>query len=170
MGPERGDQEQWKFPAIKLTEEEKKMIVAEVVKIVTEVLFETHLYTFGGKTYRQKKGEPIGLRATCAIARLVMCHWDRMWKQMMIHNKISLVEYLRYMDDGRIFLHPIRAGWRWIGGGMKYKEEWRREDNHMSGLEITRRIMENSMQEVLPFLKFTTEVGEGAGNWLPTLD
>ena len=92
LGAERGDQEQWKWPNVQLTEEDKRAIVAEVVKIVTEVMFDNHLYTFGGKTFRQKKGGPIGLRGTCAIARLVMCNWDRRWKQMMVHNNITITE------------------------------------------------------------------------------
>ena len=80
LGQEVGDTEQWRFPKVKLTEEEKRMILAEVIKIVAEVMFENHLYTFGGKVYRQRKGGPIGLRGTCAIAQLVMCAWDRLWK------------------------------------------------------------------------------------------
>ena len=67
------DQEQWKFPAVKLTDEEKKLVVATVTKIACEQLFQNHLYEFGGKVFRQKKGGPTGLRATCALARLVMC-------------------------------------------------------------------------------------------------
>ena len=79
MGIEVHDQEQWRFPAVKLTDHEKKMVVATVVKIACEELSKNHLYEFGGKTYRQKAGGPIGLRATCAIARLVMCIWDKLW-------------------------------------------------------------------------------------------
>ena len=52
-----------------------------------------------------------------------------MWKQMMASNRISLEEYLRYMDDGRIFLYPIKKGWRWSAGSLKYMEEWRLEDS-----------------------------------------
>ena len=37
-------------------------------------------------------------------------------------------------------------------------------------LEVTRRVIDRSMQEVFHFLKFTTEVGEEEGGWLPTLD
>ena len=52
--------------------------------IATEVLFTTHLYTFGGEAFKQLSGGPIGLRATCAIARLVMCIWDTLWKQVLV--------------------------------------------------------------------------------------
>ena len=90
MGPKRGDQEQWRFPSVKLTEEEKRMIMAEVGKIITEVMFDNHLYTFNGKVYKQRKGGPIGLRGTCAIARLLMCYWDARWKEMMVKNRIKI--------------------------------------------------------------------------------
>ena len=92
-GPTRGDQEQWKFPVVTLTEREKKLIVAEVTKITTEVMFDHHLYTFCGRVYRQRRGGPIGLRGTCAIARLVMCYWDRQWMAMMLKNRITIKEY-----------------------------------------------------------------------------
>ena len=170
MGMGRGDTEQWIFPEITLTEEEKKLIIAEVWAITTEKMFHHHLYTFGGRTYRQRKGGPIGLRGTCAIARLVMCSWDRKWMEMMSNQGVEILKYMRYKNNGRACLPPIKAGWRWIDGGVKYKEEWRRCDEGLSGQEITRRVLEGSMQEVYGFLKFTTEVGEGEENWLPTLD
>ena len=170
LGAGRGDQEQWRFPLVKLTEEEKRMIIAEVTKIITEAMFDTHIYTFGGKMFKQKKGGPIGLRGTCAIARLIMCHWDLKWKEVMRRNRITLEEYMRYMDDGRAFLSPIRSGWRWSNGRMTFKKVWQEEDRNLGGLEVTRRILDSSMQEVLNCLRFTTEVGEGEEAWLPTLD
>ena len=74
MGRERGDTEQWRFPSVTLTAREKLLVVAEVIKICTEEMFKNHLYTFGGKIFKQKKGGPIGLRGTCAIARLTMSY------------------------------------------------------------------------------------------------
>ena len=88
----------------------------------------------------------------------------------MVKNRVKIEEYMRYMDDGRSFLHPFKAGWRWVDGGLKYKEAWRVEDKHKTGQQITEEILRNSMQEIYPSLKFTTEVGEGEENWLPTLD
>ena len=172
LGQERGDTDQWLFPSIKLTEEEKKLIIAEVVKICTEIMFENHLYTFGGKVFRQKRGGPIGLRGTCAIARLVMANYDRKWMKLMEDNKIKINSYMRYMDDGRAFLAALKPGWRWIGGGLRFKKSWRQEDidKEISGTEITRRVLGDSMQEVLKCLTFTTEVGEGEEEWLATLD
>ena len=76
MGPVTGDQELWEFPTVTLKEEEKKLVLATIVGIMVDVLFSTHLYTFGGETFLQKDGGPIGLRGTCAIARVIMCLWD----------------------------------------------------------------------------------------------
>ena len=43
------------MPRVTLTDAEKRGIVAEVVKIVSEVMFKNHLYTFGGDRFRQKR-------------------------------------------------------------------------------------------------------------------
>ena len=42
--------------------------MAEVLRLAVELMFSTHLYTFGGRCYKQKEGGPIGLRSTCALA------------------------------------------------------------------------------------------------------
>ena len=88
----------------------------------------------------------------------------------MVRNRTTIEDYLRYMDDGRVFLNPLRPGWRWHGGGLRYKESWRLEDKEITRIEITRRVIEGSRQEILPSPRFTTEIGEGEGLWLPTLD
>jgi hypothetical protein len=54
MGAEVGDQEQWKFPKVSLTEREKRLIIAKVMRIAVLTLFRTHTYSFGGKHYLQK--------------------------------------------------------------------------------------------------------------------
>ena len=73
MAPEVGHQQQWVLPPrVRLTAREKRMIIARVMKIAVLVLLRTHVYEFGGKFFLQKKGGPIGLRSTCAIARIVM--------------------------------------------------------------------------------------------------
>ena len=82
-GKLRGDTEQWVFPRVVLTETEKKDLVATVVQIMTEALFENHFYTFGNKTYHQKGGGPIGLRGTCAVARVTMQMFDILWKRRL---------------------------------------------------------------------------------------
>ena len=77
------------------------------------------------------------------------------------------------MDDGRAFLAAIRKGWRWREGRLWFSKMWEEEDTRASYTpsEITRRVLHSSMNEVLDFLNFTTEIGEQyEGGWLPTLD
>ena len=88
LGAEVGDQEQWKFPRVTLTEREKRLIIATVMRIAVLTLFQTHTYSFGGKYYLQKEGGPIGLRSTCCIARLVMLWWDEELLKVLVKNNI----------------------------------------------------------------------------------
>ena len=80
VGGTNVDQNQWEFPEVELTKQEKRIIVARVMYTAVMALFSQHTNTFGGKYYLQKQGGPIGLRSTCCIARIVMLWWD---KQLM---------------------------------------------------------------------------------------
>ena len=169
-GPERGDTEQWVFPRVRLTEKEKNKIMAVVIKIITETMFRTHVYTFGGKVFRQSNGGPIGLRSTCSVARLVMKIWDNKWLARLSKMMVKIEAATRYMDDGRTALHPLRHGWRWTGKTIAYSKKWEEEDSHLSKIEVTRRILHGTMQGIEDFLEFTTETEEEFDGWLPSLD
>ena len=80
--------------------------------------------------------------------------------------------YVRYMDDGRSFLQPLKRGWRWYGGGLQYSQEWASQDKNMTPLEVTARALKDSMNEVEDYLEFTVETCKDfeGGEWLPTLD
>ena len=114
MGAESGDQNQWKFRNVELSDLEKRQIVAMVIKIAVRMLFKRHVYSFGGNHFLQKVGGPIGLRSTCAVARLVMSWWDTKLLTLVEENNITLEEKTRYMDDFRLWLQSIRLGWRWM--------------------------------------------------------
>ena len=118
MGRESHDQEQWRFPDVILSEDQKREIIATVVEIATGVFFDTHCYTFGGKRFLQSKGGPIGMRATCAIARLVMAKWDTLWEEKLQDHGIKLELMTRYMDDGRQYYTQLKQGGD--GKGVSY--------------------------------------------------
>ena len=59
QGGARGDQEQWVFPNVRLSSEERNLIVATVIKLATEAMFKYHFYEFGGKKYQQMGGAPL---------------------------------------------------------------------------------------------------------------
>ena len=113
-GPEKGDTEQWIFPRVTLTEEEKKEIVATVIKIAVGAMFEHHYYSFKGKIFKQLKGGPIGLRGTCAIARLCMRIFDVKWEEILRTHGINVELVVRYMDYGRAYVPSetwFEMGW-----------------------------------------------------------
>jgi hypothetical protein len=166
------DQEQFKFnPNICITQRDKREIISTVISIAVKVMFSTHVYTFGGEFYRQTSGGPIGLRSTCAVARLVMKVWDDKWLERLALLKVQIEEAMRYMDDGRTALYRFKCGWRWSMGKILYCKRWELEDKELSGLEITKRIVEGTMKGLEEYLVFTMETESDFENgWLPTLD
>ena len=140
------------------------------MKIATEFMFKSHIYTFAGKMYKQKTGGPIGLRGTCAIARLVMQVWDKKWLDRMAKLNVAIELAMRYMDDGRAILYAIKAGWRWAEGELKFCRRWELEDQELTPTERTRRVLHGTMMGIEDFLNFTMETGEDfSSGWLATL-
>ena len=171
QGGVRGDQEQWVFPRVRLRPKEKKLLVATVVKLATKAMFTHHYYSFGGLKFQQREGGPIGLRGTCSIARLIMQMFDKKWEDLVRGAGLRLQLYMRYMDDGRLYLHPLKRGWRWRMGQLVFKKRWEIEDGHKSLLEVTVDAIKGSMTGVTNYLRFTYETGsEYSDGWLPTLD
>ena len=82
--------------------------------------------------------------------------WEHILKQMGIWAWLIV----RYMDDGRTLMPPLKPGWRWEEWKLKFKLKWQREDQELSGSEITRRGILGSLGGVEDFLSFTMEIGE----------
>ena len=150
---------------------EKRLLVATVVSIATQAMFKHHFYGFANKKFQQKEGGPIGLRGTCTIARLCMQVFDKKWGDLVGRTGLKIDLYSRYMDDGRIFLHPLKRGWRWMDGRLRFCQRWEMEDGGKSLLEVTRDALASSMKGVASYLSFTYESGEDyPDGWLPSLD
>ena len=170
-GPERGDTDQWIFPKVVLSQKDKTEIIGTVLSIAVTELFKNHFYTFGGEIFHQKEGGPIGLRGTCAIARLCMQLFDVKWERELDKHMLRTWLIARYMDDGRACMPPLKPGWRWKDGSLLFCMKWEREDQELSGSEITRRGLLGTLKGVEDFLDFTMEIGEDfEDKWLPTLD
>ena len=73
--------------------------MAMVIKVGILTMMNTHVYSWDGKTFLQKAGGPIGLRSTCAVARVVMNEWDSRWMEMCENNNIKLRKGDQYMDE-----------------------------------------------------------------------
>ena len=63
------------------------------------------------------------------------------------------------LDDGRLFCHPIKRGWRWMDGRMVFCLRWEAEDMDKSLLELTVEAFKGSMVGVMEYLQFTFETG-----------
>ena len=108
LGADCDDENQWEFRSgVHLTELDKKRVVAEVMRLAVELMFSTHVYSFGGRCYKQKEGGPIGLRSTYALALVVMGRWNMKWKKKVKTNNIRVEDDGRYVDDARVFMFPI---------------------------------------------------------------
>ena len=102
-----------------------------------------------------------------------MNFWDNKWLEEMDNNSLEILTGSRYMDDIRAFLASIKEGWRWWQGELRYCNAWRMEDlkEGKSRTERTAIILIEIMNSILPFLKFTLEIGDQfKDNKLPTLD
>ena len=174
LGPDSGDHlDQWIFPKVTLTKLEKRRILANVIRIAVLTMFNTHIYSFDSRYYLQQKGGPIGLRATCAVARLAMVDWDKQWQSRLADTNIEMEDASRYMDDVRAFLFAIREGWRWWEGELCWAEDWFDEDveTGQSDLDRTTTILQATMKSIYGFLNFTMEIEtDFVDNRLPTLD
>ena len=56
---------------------ERRLIVAKVLESACGIVMKNHVYTFGGRKYKQIKGGAIGLRLTGVVARIRMDRWAR---------------------------------------------------------------------------------------------
>ena len=172
-GPTVNDEEQWYFPQVELTEKEKRELIATVVQIGVIATFRTHVYQFGGRYYHQKSGGPIGLRATGAIARIVMGEWDIKFMEILVKNGIKVDIAARYVDDIRTLLRALKMGCRWTGSCLEYRDEWKYEDEarNISPTQKTSEVLHSIMNSLYTNLNFTMETGDDFdGGKLPTLD
>ena len=134
LGPNCNGEEQWIFPNVALTSPEKKMILGKIMLLAVEILFKTHCYSLKRFVFKQSDGGPIGLRPTCAIAKVVMARHNQKWSQSMLENNISTEFNGFYVDDGCIFMFSIRPGWRWCNGGLWFCKDWEKVDSSSNQL------------------------------------
>ena len=73
----------------------------------------------------QKKGGPICLSSTCAIAWIVMLWWDERLPSLVARNNLTLKQKARYMGDTNMWLHSVTLGWRWVNNSLRFSMVWR---------------------------------------------
>ena len=100
----------WSISTEALMWEEERMLVALMIKCAVLALMDSTCYSFGGQLYKQVWGAGIGLRASACMAKIVMGWIDRMWAKVQVSWDLCAYMYFRYIDDLRIFMHPIAKG------------------------------------------------------------
>ena len=172
-GEKAKDDGLWKNTNKQLTEKDKKKILSHVVEIGVIVAMSTHLYTFGGETFIQSSGGPIGMRSTASLASVIMKGWDVAWRKLMDREDIIMDMVVRYVDDCRVFLPALNEGWYWDGGSFQFDWERRRKDLEGDTTDEERTVNEitKAMCTLSSFLEFTGESASMFENKrLPTLD
>ncbi|MCP4264419.1 MAG: hypothetical protein GY777_02390 [Candidatus Brocadiaceae bacterium] len=89
----------WQPARRKPKKEEKKVLIAEAIKVVLIFIMKNHLYSFANKKKRQGKGGPIGLVLTDATAKIYMTWWDKQVKEEAAREGLDILLYRRYVDD-----------------------------------------------------------------------
>ena len=154
----------------KFSDEDKREMVALLVQINTILLMSSHIYTFGGKVYLQEKGAGIGLRASACLARIVMCQWDTRWAWHQQIQGLTVILFIRYVDDLRLYVNAINRGWTWKEGRWKYCPH-KAEEDERTPEERTREELNKSFDDMIDCLSFTTETqSDFPEDTLPTLD
>ena len=123
-------EKQWVFKTKTITEEQMKELVARVVEISIRVVFENFCYEFGGRTFLQLFGGPIGARLTMACARVVMTEWGDRYMEILDKAGIETTLLKIYVDDVRQVSTLIKKGLRYQSKekAWKWSEEAEKED------------------------------------------
>ena len=169
---------QWYFPTKIASKEQIREIASRCAEIAVRTLFEKFTYNFGGKTYLQSKGGPIGARITMACARLVMQDWGEKFTDILLHADLKLTLFKSYVDDGRLAGTVLKLGMRYcnIKKSFKYAASDEMIDKILEegGETIDARMARvclPAMEDINPDLKFTPEVASDfPDGWVPTLD
>ena len=67
---------------------------------------------------KQHEGGPIGLRSTCALARVVMGRWDIKWNKRMAANNIMVEDDGRFPDVPSEARLEVDRGWVVVQEGV----------------------------------------------------
>ena len=97
-----------------------------------------------------------------------MGFWDKRWGNLQRNLRLIVNIFFRYIDDIRVYFAPIREGGWWRNRKWVFDPECSdtRNDEIRTKEEIAK-----SLNDVLDFLRFTTESEEEfEGGYLPTLD
>ena len=145
-----------------LDDHQKRTILSWVLRLAVLNIFKNHMYQFGGVTYRQLKGAPIGLRLTSIIARIVMDQWVKMFLVKVSKAGARVHLLAKYVDDVNMIMGMLPLGTRWEDGMLTHSKEKESLDKaeNRSGEENTMMCMQAAANSVIVWLEFTMDIPE----------
>ena len=147
----------------------KKIMIAAMMKVATIVMMMTTCYTFGGLIFLQTSGAGIGLRGSASLAKVTMGLWDQRWAKVMVSWGIRCKIFLRYIDDLRLYMYPLKKGWTWTVKGWCFNKD--SVPDQRTDVQRTSEELCKSFNSIMNFLEFTTESEDDfKSGFLPTLD
>ena len=165
----------WIYPPVTPTLEQRRLIMGHVAEIGTRAIFELFCYQFAGKSFHQQSGGPIGARVTMCASRMVMQHWARGYADILLKAGLRLPLLSGYVDDGRQGSTVLRMGMAFDKEKMEFvfnKEQLEIDikEKEPDNIRMAKRCLP-AMNAVNDNLKFTTEAPEDfPRKRLPTLD
>ena len=160
-------------PDSDLSEEDKRLLFSLALGIAVRVVFRHHLYSFAGKSRRQSKGGPIGLRLTSLVARIVMDQWSNLFLTAVTDAGLRLYAVMKYVDDVNLVMSLLDLGTRWEEGVFISKEEWVQQDKASGRTreDVTIEAVRCAANNMIPYLQFTADIPERHGSLMvPVLD
>ena len=153
------DGSNWTFPRVTIDENVKRKLMGAALEVAVKFFFKHFTYTFGGKTYLQIDGGPIGARLTMCVAKLVLQQWKEEYnvilREAQIEEKLSKI----YVDDNRCITEYVKAGMRFNEKNKKFEfnEDLVEKDEEVPKLLRTKRELLKAMNSINRDLVFTME-------------
>ena len=93
--------------------------------------------------YRQKKGGPIGLRASGSVAKVAMEDWLKKFEKRVKELGIEVFLLRKYLDDVILIVRNCKLGERYLDGRIQKTEMSEEEvkENGKNRSEITLDIL-----------------------------
>ena len=112
----------WEYRTLDQTREEERKLVAATLEISISASFDLHVYTFGGRVYRQRSGGPIGSRLTMAVARVVMAAWGRKMEVIIKEGGMEIMLAACYVDDIRYIITMLDKDMYWSTDEKRWRD------------------------------------------------
>ena len=174
-GKRSGMEKVWQFPEAEPTEDQKKILLCRMAEIAVRTVWQNFTYEFGGETFLQSEGGPIGARLTMACSRLVMQDWAEGYRGTLERSGVTTYSQDGYVDDVRQNTDLMRKGSRFnpVKNRFTWRADWERKDRQEDFPDEVRmgNICLTAMNSICQDLTFTVEsVHDFQNRKLATLD